>query len=132
MLVDGTPYRTIWVDGDGAVEVIDQTQLPLRLVTVRLHGLDDAADAIRSMVVRGAPLIGATAAYGLVLALRADPSDASFARAADILLATRPTAVNLRWAVQRVRAAVAPLAPGERADAAARLAAELCDEDGAA
>jgi len=99
MKVKGKPTRTIWPGADGAsVEIIDQTRLPHDFAVVRLATLDDAAHAIRSMLVRGAPLIGATAAYGLWLALRADPSDAGLRRAGETLLATRPTAVNLRWA----------------------------------
>jgi methylthioribose-1-phosphate isomerase len=112
-----------------AVEIIDQTRLPHAFVTVRLGTLEDAAHAIRAMLVRGAPLIGATAAWGMWLALRADASDAGLARAHATLLATRPTAVNLRWALDRVRAHVARLAPERRAGAARELAIEICDED---
>jgi methylthioribose-1-phosphate isomerase len=130
MKVDGKPTRTIWLATDGwAVEIIDQTRLPHDFVTCRLESVAEAAQAIRSMQVRGAPLIGATAAYGLALALRADPSDEALARAADMLLATRPTAVNLRWAVEQVRGRALPLPAGERADAAYAHAAEICDED---
>lgn len=130
MNVAGQPYRTIWPSADGcAVEIIDQTQLPHAFAVARLATCDDAAHAIRAMLVRGAPLIGATAAWGLWLALRADASDAALAHAHATLLATRPTAVNLRWALDRVRAHVAPLAPSVRADAARRLALEICDED---
>jgi len=132
MRVDGTAYRTIWPAADGAaVEIIDQTKLPHSFETARLTTLDDAAHAIRAMQVRGAPLIGATAAYGLWLALRVDPSDASLDAAADHLVATRPTAVNLRWAVDEVRRAVAGLPPGERAGAAFARAGEICDADAA-
>lgn len=132
MRVDGTAYRTIWPAADGpAVEIIDQTKLPHSFETARLTTLDDAAHAITAMQVRGAPLIGATAAYGLWLALRVDPSDASLNRACETLIATRPTAVNLRWAVEAVRAAVAGLPPGERADAAFAKAGEICDADAA-
>ena len=130
MNVSGKPFRTLWPAADGAaVEIIDQTRLPHAFVTARLATLDDAAHAIRAMLVRGAPLIGATAAWGLWLALRADASDAGLTRAHATLLATRPTAVNLRWALDRVRAQVAPLAPGARAAAARLLAMEICDED---
>jgi methylthioribose-1-phosphate isomerase len=128
--VSGKPFRTLWPAADGsAVEIIDQTRLPHAFVTVRLATLDDAAHAIRAMLVRGAPLIGATAAWGLWLALRADASDAGLTRAHATLLATRPTAVNLRWALDRVRAHVSPLAPTARAAAARQLAIEICDED---
>jgi len=130
MNVSGRPTRTIWLSADGAsVEIIDQTRLPHAFATARLATLDDAAHAIRAMLVRGAPLIGATAAWGLWLALRADASDAALGRACATLLQTRPTAVNLRWALDRVRAQVAPLAPTARVDAARRLAVAICDED---
>lgn len=130
MKVQGRPMRTIWLAEDGwAVEIIDQTQLPHAFLTRRLESLDDAAHAIRAMLVRGAPLIGATAAYGLALALRADPSDDNLARAGETLLATRPTAVNLRWAVADVTGRVRGLAPEERPAAAYRRAAAICDED---
>lgn len=130
MNVHGRPTRTVWPSPDGhAVEIIDQTKLPHAFATVRLATLEDAAHAIRAMLVRGAPLIGATAAWGMWLALRADPSDAGLAHAHATLLATRPTAVNLRWALDRVRADLAPRAAGERAAAARQLAIDLCDED---
>jgi len=130
MKVGGRPMRTIWLAEDGrAVEIIDQTRLPHDLVTCRLETLDDAAHAIRAMLVRGAPLIGATAAYGLALALGADGSDDNLARAAETLLATRPTAVNLRWAVEDLRGRVAPMPVAERAAAAFARAAEICDDD---
>jgi methylthioribose-1-phosphate isomerase len=128
--VQGTPRRTIWPGADGAsVGIIDQTRLPHEFAVARLATLDDAAHAIRAMLVRGAPLIGATAAYGLWLAMRADPSDAALREASRTLLATRPTAVNLRWAIDRMTACLSPLAPGERAAAALERAGEICEED---
>ncbi len=130
MKVDGRHYRTIWLGDDGwSVEIIDQTRLPHEFATVTLSTLGEAATAIRDMWVRGAPLIGATAAYGMALALRADPADGGLEAAHETLLATRPTAVNLRWALDDMRALVTPLPPGERAAAAYRRAAEICDED---
>ena len=130
MKVDGRSYRTIWPSADGeSVEVIDQTLLPHRFATRRIGDLDAAAQAITTMIVRGAPLIGAAAAYGLALALRSDPSDPGLARAYDLLLRSRPTAVNLRHALDDVRRVVAPLAPAARAAAAWRRAGEICDED---
>ncbi|MBL9213832.1 MAG: S-methyl-5-thioribose-1-phosphate isomerase [Opitutaceae bacterium] len=130
MNVSGRPTRTIWPSSDGlAVEIIDQTRLPHAFVTARLASLDAAAHAIRAMLVRGAPLIGATAAWGMWLALRADATDAGLTQAHATLLGTRPTAVNLRWALDRVRAAVGRLPANARADAARRLAVEICDED---
>ena len=128
MKIQGRDYRTIWPTADG-VEVIDQTRLPHRFETVRLSTMEDAASAIRTMIVRGAPLIGATAAYGLALAVRKDASDDALDRAHDALLATRPTAVNLRWALARVRDAVRNLPREVRADAAWREAAAICGED---
>ena len=130
MKVGSVHRRTIWPSADGrAVEVIDQTRLPHDFVTTRLETLDEAAHAIRAMLIRGAPLIGATAAYGMALALKADSSDAGLDRAYDVLLATRPTAINLRWALDDVRALMAPLPPKDRAAAAWTRAAEICDED---
>jgi methylthioribose-1-phosphate isomerase len=130
MKVDGKPYRTIWLNDDGrSVEIIDQTKLPHRFETVFLRNLGDAAHAIKAMLVRGAPLIGATAAYGVCLALRDDDSDEALDRAYDVLYATRPTAVNLRWALDEMRAALRNLPRGERLAAAYKRAAEICDED---
>ena len=130
MKVDGRPYRTLWPTADGrAIEVIDQTLLPHTFATRRIGDLDSAVVAIKTMVVRGAPLIGAAGAYGLALALRDAADDASLERAHGALLASRPTAVNLRWALDDVRARVAPLAPRARAVAAWARAAEICDED---
>ena len=129
MKIDGKAYRTIWRAGSGAVEVIDQTRLPHELTFRRLETLDDAVDAIKTMVVRGAPLIGATAAYGLALALARAADDAALGHAYDKLNASRPTAVNLRHALDDVRAVVAPLAPGGRAEAAFRRADEIAEED---
>src|SRR5262252_6306151 len=130
MKVDGKHIRTIWVEPDGwSVGIIDQTSLPHRFVTVRLTTLDDAARAIKTMQVRGAPLIGATAAYGVCLALRADASDESLERAYAVLLATRPTAINLKWALDEMVAAVRNRPRAERVAAAYQRAAEICDED---
>src|SRR6185312_5075650 len=98
MKVDGKPMRTIWLEPDGwSVGVIDQTVLPHRFATLRWTLLDDTAHGIKTMQVRGAPLIGAAAAYGVCLALRADASDEALERAYAPLLATRPTAINLKW-----------------------------------
>ncbi|HEY6482976.1 MAG TPA: S-methyl-5-thioribose-1-phosphate isomerase [Steroidobacteraceae bacterium] len=129
MKIAGTHYRTIWRTDGGTVRVIDQTRLPFEFATLDLHVLDEAARAIRDMHVRGAPLIGATAAYGLALALATDPSDHQLRQAADVLQATRPTAVNLAWALKRMRTAIAHLPPPQRAEAAFREAASICDAD---
>jgi methylthioribose-1-phosphate isomerase len=129
MKVAGKPMRTIWAEPDGAVAIIDQTLLPHQLATVRLETPEAAAHAIRAMLVRGAPLIGATAAYGMALAMRADASDTALGAASALLLATRPTAVNLRWAIEEMSALLRPLPPRERAAAAWRRAGEIADED---
>jgi methylthioribose-1-phosphate isomerase len=130
MKVGGRHTRSIWLESDGwSAGAVDQTQLPHRFATIRLATLDDAARAIKSMQVRGAPLIGATAAYGICLALRADPSDEALERAYAMLLATRPTAINLKWALDEMMAAVRNRPRGERAAAAYRRAAEICEED---
>jgi methylthioribose-1-phosphate isomerase len=130
MKVDGELRRTIWpADGGAAVHVIDQRWLPHRLDIATLADLAGVVTAIRDMWVRGAPLIGVTAAYGLALQMRRDASDASLATAADTLEAARPTAVNLAWAVRRVQRSLQPLPAAERAARAWALAGELADED---
>ena len=129
MKISGTAYRTIWPLESGAVRVIDQARLPFELRTLDLVSLEDAARAIQTMVVRGAPLIGATAAYGLALALREGAEDRRIEEAARVLQATRPTAVNLAWALARVRRVIAPLSPGERARAAFEEAGRICEDD---
>ena len=132
MNVNGSPTRTIWPAREGrAVDIIDQTALPHAWRTLRLATLEDAAHAIRSMQVRGAPLIGATAAYGVALALAARADDDALTAAVATLAATRPTAVNLHWALARMHAALAALPPAARADAAWREAAAIADEDAA-
>ena len=129
MKIAGIPYRTIWPVESGAVRVIDQSRLPFEFKTLDLRTLEDAAHAIKTMVVRGAPLIGATAAYGLAIALRTDPSDSRIEEAVSILRATRPTAVNLAWALTRVRAVIAKLPPARRFEAAFREAGSICEAD---
>jgi len=130
MLVNGKHYRTIWLDEDGqTVTIIDQTKLPYSFETTQLRSLDDACRAISNMQVRGAPLIGATAAYGFALACVESNSDTDIARTRDQLINARPTAVNLAWAAKRLHNHVAPLLPEQRAQAAYKLAAQICDED---
>jgi methylthioribose-1-phosphate isomerase len=130
MNIDGKPYRTIWLNQDGkSVEIIDQTKLPHRFETATLRTLDDAARAISTMQVRGAPLIGATAAYGVALALRTDASDEALDRACERLAATRPTAINLRWALDEMKKAVRNQPRDKRVAAAFARAAQICDED---
>ncbi|MCX5513485.1 S-methyl-5-thioribose-1-phosphate isomerase [Kaistia algarum] len=130
MKVDGVSYRAIWREPNAAyVVVVDQTLLPHRFETRRLENVADAIDAIKRMVVRGAPLIGVTGAYGYAMALHEDASDDNLAAAFAALNAARPTAVNLRWALEIVRAEVAPFPVAERAAAAYAVADRLHAED---
>jgi len=128
MKVGNVSYRSVWRDGD-SVAIIDQTRLPYEFHTLRLHVCDEAAHAIKSMQVRGAPLIGAVAAYGVALAMREDANDRALAAAVDMLMHTRPTAVNLRWALDRMLAHLQPLQPRERVDAAWDEAQQIANED---
>ena len=130
MRVNGVPYRTIWLADDSwTVEIIDQTKLPHEFIIVQLRSLQDAAIAIKDMWVRGAPLIGATAAYGVALAMREDPSDDNVEKMYDYLFATRPTAVNLRWALDDMKTLLIQIPAGQREAAAYKRAAEICNED---
>lgn len=130
MKIGGHHWRTIWLRPDGrSVEIIDQTKLPHRFETVVLTTCEDAARAILTMQVRGAPLIGATAAYGVCLALQQDASDEALDRAMSFLARQRPTAINLRWALEEMRNAVRNLPPQQRIAAAYARAAQLCEED---
>ena len=128
MFVEDTPTRTIWWAGD-AVAVIDQRRLPHDLVIAYWRTVDDVADGIAEMTVRGAPLIGVAAAYGIALAAAADSSDAGVTAAMDRLVATRPTAVNLRWALDRVVSALLRTDPVRRADRAREMADQMADDD---
>ncbi len=133
MKIAGKPFRTIWpitdAGGEDAVEIIDQTKLPHRFETLVLRSMEDAAHAIRAMIVRGAPLIGATAAYGVALAMREDASDEALDRAHDVLAETRPTAINLRWALKRMCDVLRNRPREQRAALAWREAAAIADED---
>jgi methylthioribose-1-phosphate isomerase len=131
MKVDGVPYRSVWTNAaDGwSVHILDQTKLPWSLEVLRLTTRDEAAHAIRSMQTRGAPLIGAVAAYGLCLALRADASTEAMERDAALLNATRPTAVNLRWALDRMLTRLGNTPPSQRVASAYAEAALIADED---
>lgn len=130
MKVDGKPMRTIWLeDGAKSVGIIDQTLLPHRFATAQLKTLNDAAHAIKSMQVRGAPLIGAAAAYGVWLAMLADASDENLERACDALRVTRPTAINLAWALGEMLAVLRNRPRAERAAVALRRATEIANED---
>jgi methylthioribose-1-phosphate isomerase len=130
MRIDGKHYRTIWVGEDGwSVQIIDQTLLPHEFRILTLRTMADAADAIRQMIVRGAPLIGATAAYGVCLALREEASPDCLRRAYAELIETRPTAVNLRWALDSMRHALAGTPAGRMVDVAYERAAAIADDD---
>jgi methylthioribose-1-phosphate isomerase len=129
MKIHGQHYRTIWTRPDETVEVIDQIKLPHRFETVVLASAEDCAEAIRTMTVRGAPLIGATAAYGVAFAMKKDPSSKALIAALDLLGSTRPTAVNLRWALKRMHDVLHAKTHGERFAEAWAEAAAICDED---
>ncbi|WP_420965135.1 S-methyl-5-thioribose-1-phosphate isomerase [Bradyrhizobium sp. B120] len=130
MKVDGRHFRSIWLEPDGwSVGAIDQRRLPHEFIIAKITTAEEAGEAISSMLVRGAPLIGATAAYGMALAMRADSSDAALDRAGKMLAATRPTAINLKWAIDEMQRALAPLAASARAEAAYARAREIADED---
>jgi methylthioribose-1-phosphate isomerase len=130
MKVDGKHTRTIWLQSDGVtVGTIDQTSLPHRFETIALRTLEDAARAIKTMQVRGAPLIGATAAYGMALAVYADASDEALRHAYSVLLATRPTAINLKWALDEVMLALRGTSGAKRVSAAYARALAICEED---
>src|SRR4029077_726729 len=129
MRVSGTHFRTIWTTESGAVQVIDQSRLPFEFATIDLATVADAARAIHTMVVRGAPLIGAPPAYGMALAARSTPSDSHLAESARLLQATRPTAINLAWALTRMRKVLAEVRPEDRVGVAFQEAGAICDAD---
>ena len=129
MKINGTHYRSVWPIGEDAIGIIDQTKLPHEFVTLTLRSADDAAHAISSMQTRGAPLIGAVGAYGLALAMRGDASDENLQRVHDELAETRPTAINLRWALGRMRDALLNRPRAERAVLAWNEAAAIADEN---
>ncbi len=129
MKINGKHYRSVWPIGEDAFGIIDQTKLPHEFVTLALRSADDAARAISTMQTRGAPLIGAVGAYGLALAMRRDASDENLARIHDMLAQTRPTAINLRWALGRMRDALLNQPRAERAKLAWKEAAAIADED---
>jgi methylthioribose-1-phosphate isomerase len=128
--IDNGTYRSIWLADDGwSVKIIDQTKLPHEFSISSLTTVEEAADAISNMLVRGAPLIGATAAYGFCLGLRENASDDHLVNLANLLVSTRPTAVNLRWAIREMQECLSPLTPNKRCNAAYRKAAQICDRD---
>lgn len=130
MKINGKPARTLWLQDDGwSIGILDQTRLPHAVETVVLKSADDAAYAIKAMLVRGAPLIGVTAAYGVALAMRKDTSDAALAEAVEFLASQRPTAVNLRWALEEMRQKLAPMPADDRISAAYAHAAKIAGDD---
>lgn len=130
MKINNVHYRTVWVAEDlKTVEIIDQTKLPFEFETIQLTTMNQAATAIREMWVRGAPLIGAVASYGMALGMRENPSDEGINTCYDVLINTRPTAINLKWALDRVRNHLIALEPDLREEAAYKLAADIADED---
>jgi methylthioribose-1-phosphate isomerase len=133
MKIDGTAFRSIWVDETDhwSIRIIDQTKLPWALDMVRITTMEAMAHAIKAMLVRGAPLIGASAAYGVALAMRTDASESNLSHAITVLGATRPTAINLRWGLSRMGAKLKPLPASAREAAAYHEAAAICDEDAA-
>jgi len=128
MKIDGKSYRSIW-EKDGHIWIIDQTLLPHEVQIKELADLTSVITAICDMQVRGAPLIGATAAYGLAIALKENPSDANLEKAFKALLSTRPTAVNLRWALERMHSHLIGQLVSNRASVAMSEAASIADED---
>ena len=129
MKINGTHYRSVWPIGEDAFGIIDQTRLPHEFVTLTLKSADDAAHAIKTMQTRGAPLIGAVGAYGLALAVREDASDDAINQMVEMLAQTRPTAINLRWALGRMCDALLNRPRAERATLAWKEAAAIADED---
>jgi methylthioribose-1-phosphate isomerase len=130
MKVDGRHFRSIWLEPDGrTVGAVDQRRLPHEFVVATITSAEAAADAIRTMLVRGAPLIGVTAAYGVALAMRADGSDANLDRACALLMATRPTAINLKWALAEMRQLLRPLPAAIRSETAFNRAGEIAEQD---
>ena len=130
MRVGGKAWRSLTLGADRrSVEIIDQTVLPHSFRTLNLSTLAQVLEAIQTMQVRGAPLIGVAAAYGVCLAMRADDSDDSLLRCCEQLLATRPTAVNLRWALERMKATLGPLTPSDRESAGFAEASAIAEEE---
>ena len=129
MKIQGKHYRSVWPVGEDAFGIIDQTKLPHEFVTLVLRDVEAAAHAIKSMQTRGAPLIGAVGAYGLALAVREDPSDDHIQKMVEMLAETRPTAINLKWALWRMRGALLNQPREKRAALAWKEAALIADED---
>src|SRR5258706_10313002 len=129
MKIGGQHYRSVWPIGEDAFGIIDQTKLPHEFVTMTLRSAEDAARVIRNMNTRGAPLIGVVGAYGLALAMRDDPSDDHIQKMVEMLAETRPTAINLKWALWRMRGALLNQPRDKRAEMAWKEAGLITDED---
>ena len=128
MRIEGKEYRTIWFENN-VVKIIDQTKLPHQFVIKDLKTVKDAINAIKIMEVRGAPLIGATAAYGLVLAIIENNDQSFLKKSADELISSRPTAINLKWAVDRMMNKLSGLNSDKILEIALNEAKDICEED---
>jgi methylthioribose-1-phosphate isomerase len=128
MRIDGKEYRTIWYE-DNAVKIIDQTKLPHQFIIKDLKSVKDAINAIKVMEVRGAPLIGGTAAYGIALAVQENTDSEFIKKSAEELIESRPTAINLKWAVDRMMKKLQGINSDQILDIALKEAKEICDED---
>ena len=130
MLINNKSYRTIWYDNiSESVKIIDQTKLPFKLEVISLKKLDDVIRAINEMKVRGAPLIGATAAYGIVLAIQEKNDQSFLQKSSEDLINSRPTAINLKWAVDRMIKKITGVNSDKIFDIAVKEAKKICDED---
>jgi methylthioribose-1-phosphate isomerase len=128
MRIEGKEYRTIWYE-NGVVRIIDQTKLPHKFIIKDLKSVKDAINAIKIMEVRGAPLIGATAAYGIALAVQENDDLKFMKKSADELIQSRPTAINLKWAVDRMMNKLSGINSDQILEIALKEAQEICDED---
>ncbi len=128
MKIEGKEYRTIWYDGN-VVKIIDQTKLPHQFIIKELKKVKDAINAIKKMEVRGAPLIGGTAAYGIALAVKENKDSEFIKKSAEELIQSRPTAINLKWAVDRMMEKLSGINSDQILDLALKEAKEICDED---
>ena len=128
MRIEGKEYRTIWFENN-VVKIIDQTKLPHKFIIKDLKTVKDSINAIKTMEVRGAPLIGATAAYGLVLAIIENNDQSFLKESAENLVNSRPTAINLKWAVDRMMKMLSGVNSNEILNIALNEAKEICEED---
>ena len=128
MKIEGKEYRTIWLENN-VVKIIDQTKLPHQFIIKDLKTVKDAINAIKVMEVRGAPLIGGTAAYGIALAVKENNNPEFIKKSTEDLIQSRPTAINLKWAVERMMKKLAGINNDQILDVALNEAKEICDED---